>query len=70
MHCVSKYIIDYCVLYDVDTLVIGHNNGWKQNTKNMQNFTYIPYELFFKILKYKCEVFPILIIPLFISFKK
>ena len=55
MHCVSKYIIDYCVLYDVDTLVIGHNNGWKQNTKNMQNFTYIPYELFFKILKYKCE---------------
>ena len=55
MHCVSKYIIDYCVLYDVDTLVIGHNNGWTQNTKNMQNFTYIPYELFFKILKYKCE---------------
>lgn len=55
MHCVSKYIVDYCVLYEVDTLVVGHNDGWKQGAKHIQNFTYIPYDLFTKMLKYKCE---------------
>ena len=55
MHCISKYIIDWCVLYEVDTLVIGHNEGWKQENNGMQNFTYIPYNLFISMLKYKCE---------------
>ena len=55
MHCISKYIIDWCVLYEVDTLVIGHNKGWKQENNGMQNFTYIPYYLFINMLKYKCE---------------
>lgn len=55
MHCISKYIIDWCVLYGVDTLIVGHNNKWKQKKKCMQNFTYIPYDLFLKMLAYKCE---------------
>ena len=55
MHCISKYVIDYCVLYDIDTLIVGHNDQWKQETKDMQNFTYIPYDMFFKMLQYKCE---------------
>lgn len=55
MHCISKYIIDWCVLYGVDTLIVGHNNKWKQKNKCMQNFTYIPYDLFLKMLAYKCE---------------
>lgn len=55
MHFISKYIIDWCVLYEVDTLVIGHNKGWKQENNGMQNFTYIPYYLFINMLKYKCE---------------
>ena len=55
MHCISKYVIDYCVLHNIDTLIVGHNDEWKQNNKGMQNFTYIPYELFLKMLAYKCE---------------
>ena len=55
MHCISKYVVDWCVLYNIDTLIVGHNNDWKQNNKGMQNFTYIPYELFIQILAYKCE---------------
>lgn len=55
MHCISKYVVDWCVLYGIDTLIVGHNDEWKQNNKGMQNFTYIPYELFIKMLEYKCE---------------
>lgn len=55
MHCISKYVVAWCVLYEIDTLIVGHNDEWKQNNKGMQNFTYIPYELFIKMLSYKCE---------------
>ena len=55
MHCISKYVVDWCVLYNIDALILGHNDDWKQNNKGMQNFTYIPYELFIQMLAYKCE---------------
>ena len=55
MHCVSKYIVDWCILYNIDTVIVGHNNEWKQKNRGMQNFTYIPYDLFIKMLAYKCE---------------
>ena len=55
MHCISKQIVGYCVLYDVDTLVIGLNKKWKQENQQMQNFTYIPYDVFINQLKSKCE---------------
>lgn len=55
MHCISKYVIDWCVLYNIDTLIVGHNDEWKQNNKGMQNFTYISYDMFIQMLVYKCE---------------
>ena len=55
MHCISKYIVDWCVIYGIDTLIVGYNNKWKQNNKRMQNFAYIPYDMFIKMLSYKCE---------------
>lgn len=55
MHCISKYVVDWCVLYNIDTLIVGYNDNWKQNNKGMQNFTYIPYDLFVQLLIYKCE---------------
>lgn len=55
MHCISKYVVDWCVLYGIDTLIVGHNDKWKQKKQGMQNFTYIPYELFIQMLAYKCE---------------
>lgn len=55
MHCISKYVVDWCVLCNIDTLIAGHNDDWKQDNKGMQNFTYIPYEIFIQMLAYKCE---------------
>lgn len=55
MHCISKRLVEYCVLYNVDTLIIGLNKKWKQENGNMQNFTYIPYDLFINQVRSKCE---------------
>lgn len=55
MHCISKKLVDYCVLYNVDTLIVGLNKKWKQENGGMQNFTYIPYEMFISQVKSKCE---------------
>lgn len=59
MHCSSKYMVDYCLQNDIDTIVIGKNDKWKQvskmGKKNNQNFENIPYEKFISKLKYKCE---------------
>ncbi len=55
MHCISKKVVDYCVKHKIDTLIVGHNTDWKQENKGMQNFTYIPYEMFMSMLVYKCQ---------------
>ena len=55
MHCISKRLIDYCIENNVDAIVIGLNKKWKQETGYMQNFTYIPYEMFITQVKSKCE---------------
>ena len=55
MHCISKKVVDYCILYNIDTLIVGHNKNWKQENIGMQNFTYIPFDMFINMLAYKCE---------------
>lgn len=59
MHKSSKIIIDYCLEFGIDTIIIGKNNGWKQEVnmgkRNNQNFSYIPYEKFITKLRYKAE---------------
>ena len=59
MHCASKYIINYCIKNNLDTIIIGSNPEWKQNsdlykTAN-QIFVQIPYENFIKMIQYKAE---------------
>jgi len=58
LHKMSKFLVDYCLYHNLDTLVIGYNQGWKQDvnlgTKNNQNFVYLPLRRFVDILKYKC----------------
>jgi putative transposase len=58
-HCASKYLVWYCINNDIGTIVVGKNNRWKQESKmsttNNQKFIQIPYDLFIKKLKYKCE---------------
>lgn len=55
IHNATAFVIKWCVENEVDTLVIGKNDTWKQEKKHMQNFTYIPYEMVLEQLQYKCE---------------
>ena len=59
MHKVSKHIIDWCVQNQIDTIVIGRNKNWKQESvmskKVNQNFVGIPHGLFIEKIKYKAE---------------
>lgn len=55
MHNTSALIIKWCVEHDIDTLVVGKNDTWKQEKKGMQNFTFIPYEMLLGQLDYKCK---------------
>ena len=55
MHNTSAFIIKWCVEHNIDTLVVGKNDTWKQEKKHMQNFISIPYEMLLGQLQYKCE---------------
>ena len=59
MHCASKMVVEYCVKNNIDTIIIGNNPEWKQNStmrkKVNQTFVQIPYENFINMIKYKAE---------------
>ena len=58
LHCCSKYIVDYCIAFKVDTVVMGYNKKWKQKS-NMgainQSFVSIPYQSFVNKMEYKLQ---------------
>jgi len=58
-HKASRKIIAVCKTNSIDTIVIGHNNDWKQKIdigkKNNQNFVSIPFNKLIEMLKYKAE---------------
>ncbi|ADI74020.1 transposase, IS605 OrfB family [Methanohalobium evestigatum Z-7303] len=58
-HKASKRIVDFCVKHNIGTLVIGYNEGWKQEVymgkRNNQKFTQIPFHRLPEQLKYKAE---------------
>lgn len=60
MHKASRYIVNQLVENRIDTLVIGYNQGWKQDTNigkiNNQKFVQIPFLSFVSMLKYKCAL--------------
>lgn len=58
MHKATRYIVNYCLAYEIDTVVIGYNAKWKQNArigKQTQQFTSIPFYSFVSKLEYKLE---------------
>jgi len=59
MHKASKLIINYCIQNNVDTIIIGKNEGWKQESdlckKINQTFVQLPYETFINMMNYKAE---------------
>ena len=60
MHTASRWIVDDLVAYGIGTLVIGKNDGWKQEAnmgkRNNQNFVQIPHARFIAMLTYKAEL--------------
>ena len=50
----ASYIIKYCISNDIRTIVIGKNDGWKQNInigrQNNQTFCFIGHAIFIKKL--------------------
>jgi putative transposase len=60
MHTASRYIVDLLVQEGIGVLVIGKNDGWKQNIemgkRNNQNFVQIPHARFIHMLTYKAEL--------------
>jgi len=60
LHTASRYIIDLLVEEEIGVLVIGKNDGWKQECemgkRNNQNFAQIPHARFIAMLSYKAEL--------------
>ena len=59
VHQVSAMIIKLAKIYNIDTIVCGYNQEWKQDSKMCkkvnQTFVQIPYYEFIQKLQYKCE---------------
>jgi IS605 OrfB family transposase len=60
MHTASRKIIDWLVQEGIGTLVIGKNDGWKQEVemgkRTNQTFVQIPHARFIQMLTYKAEL--------------
>jgi IS605 OrfB family transposase len=59
-HHASKFIIDLCIKHGIGRIIIGKNDGWKQEVKMRkepkQNFQYIPFYRFIEKIKYKATL--------------
>ena len=59
-HHVSKMIVANCVFFGIGKIIIGKNDGWKQEMnmgrKNNQHFQYVPYYGLFEKIKYKAAM--------------
>jgi len=59
IHKLSRYIVDWCVNHDIGTIVMGHNDNWKQKVnigrRNNQNFVQIAFNTIMQKVAYKAE---------------
>ena len=59
-HKVSNFVINYCLENDIGRIVIGKNNGWKQDINigkvNNQKFVFIPFEKLISQIEYKAKL--------------
>ena len=60
LHKSSRYLTNHLVSNSINTLIIGKNDGWKQEVnigkRNNQNFVFLPFEKFISMLTYKCAL--------------
>ncbi|GET42244.1 RNA-guided endonuclease InsQ/TnpB family protein [Microseira wollei] len=66
LHNASRFIINHLVANRIGTLVIGKNDGWKQEInlgkRNNQNFVSIPHARLIEMLTYKAQLVGIKVI--------
>lgn len=59
-HKVTHHFVNYCIANNIDTVIIGRNQQWKDNInlgkKINQNFVSIPFGRLYDLLKYKLEL--------------
>ncbi|MGV9141872.1 MAG: RNA-guided endonuclease InsQ/TnpB family protein [Promethearchaeota archaeon] len=59
LHKASRYIVDWCLEKDIDTIVIGKNKGLKQEInigkRNNFHFTIVPHATLIEQIKYKAN---------------
>lgn len=59
-HKVTHHFVNYCIANDIDTVIIGRNQQWKDNInlgkRVNQNFVSIPFGRLYDLLKYKLEL--------------
>ncbi len=62
-HKLSRVIVNYSKDHDIGTIVIGYNEGWKQNAnlgrKNNKNFVQVPFSDLVQKIFYKATLFGI-----------
>lgn len=66
MHKTSRLIVDYARTHQIGTIIIGKNDGWKQEInigkKNNQSFVQIPFNKLIEQIEYKSEEIGITVI--------
>lgn len=59
LHTISRFIVEVLVAEGMGTLVIGRNEGWKQEinlgSRTNQNFVQVPHARLIQMLTYKAE---------------
>lgn len=59
-HKVTTHFVNYCIVNNIDTVIIGRNIGWKDSInlgkRANQNFVTIPFVRLYDLLKYKLEL--------------
>jgi putative transposase len=60
LHQASRYLVNLLVDQEITTLVIGKNDGWKQEVNlgkvNNQKFVTIPHARLIEMISYKCQL--------------
>ncbi|MFM5964392.1 MAG: RNA-guided endonuclease InsQ/TnpB family protein, partial [Dolichospermum sp.] len=60
LHRASRYLVNLLVEQEITTLVIGKNDGWKQEVNlgkvNNQKFVTIPHARLIEMISYKCQL--------------
>ena len=60
LHNTSAYIMNHAVSNNINTIIIGYSNGWKQDINigriNNQKFTEIPFYKLIQLIQYKAKL--------------